>query len=103
MSAVTEFKAKTYESQLDLSQGTITLHIVASGDYTFDGKKLTMTGRNVTIDDSKLPAIAKAGLAGFKDQISKSLNEPKTSDIELKDDSFTLTTPQGSVTFTKVK
>ncbi len=101
--ATTDFTANTFKTNFDFNQGGMSFHVDVSGDYTFDGKKLRMTGKSFNIDDSKLPAAIKSQMGAVKGMMEKEMLKTDESEIKIENDTFTMTGPKGTMTFTKVK
>lgn len=100
---VTEFKDKTFTANAEVSNAGMSMKFSFSGDYTFDGKKLKMTGKTVSLDDSALPAIAKPMAATIKQEIEKAVLVTSEGDAKLEGDVFSFVSEGKTTTFTRVK
>ena len=67
----------------------MSVHMEASGTYTYDGKKLVMT-----ITDIQVPEQLKAMLP--PDALKKAKEKPIELDAKLEGDKLTITPPQGA-------
>jgi hypothetical protein len=99
-SLVLEFKGGNFTQVLDAENMGIKIHVDTTGTYTYDGKKLVMTEKEVKVDDSKLPAQLKAAI---KSQVEASKGKVQTSDVKIEGDKIMLTSEGKTATLTKVK
>lgn len=101
---VTEFKDTTFDVNAEATEAGMTLKFGFSGDYTYDGAKLKMTGKTVTLDDSTLPAMAKPMAKQIKEGIEKAVLTTEEGTAKLEGDVLTFVPASGKQsTFTRIK
>ncbi|MBS1700985.1 MAG: hypothetical protein JST12_04935 [Armatimonadetes bacterium] len=98
-SATAEFKDDTFTLDTAVGSGRASIKVIASGDYTFDGKKLTMTTTAVRIDDPRL----QGGGSSFQKFLEKTMLKTTESDIKIENDSFKFGSGDSQLTFTRGK
>ena len=100
---VTEFTDKTFTVNAEVEQGGSVVKFSFGGDYTFDGKKMKMVGKNVTLDESTIPAAGKSMIPLIKSSLEKALLTTSEGDAKLEGDTFTFTSNGKPTTFTRIK
>jgi hypothetical protein len=100
---VAEFMASTFTVNAEVEQAGSNVKFAFSGYYTFDGKKLKMTGQYLNLDESTLPAAAKGMIPLIKSSLEKALLTTSEGDAKLEGDTMTFTTNGKPTTFTRIK
>ncbi len=100
---VTEFMDKTYKISVETEQMGTKIKFDVMGDYTFDGKKIKMVSKSVTLDESTLPAALKPQAAMVKSALEKNVLTTQEGDAKLEGDVLTMMDKGKPATFTRMK
>jgi hypothetical protein len=92
-----------FVSQVHLEQGAMKLDMSASGTYTAEGEKISLTMTDIKIDESKLPAEVKAFLPQIKQGIDGQKGKKMDGTFKIEGDKLTITGSNMNGSYTRVK
>lgn len=95
-----EFNGGTFNQVVDADVAGMKMHSDTVGTYTYDGKKLVQTVKEVKIDDSKLPEQVKTGI---KAQVEAAKGKSTEFEVKIEGEGMTLTNSGKSAKLTKIK
>ena len=102
-SCIVEFMASTFTTRAVIDQDGTKIRFEFSGDYTYDGKKLKLTGKSINVDELSFPPEAKSLIEPFKASLKESIVSTQEGDAKLDGDVLVFTVNGKTTTFTKIK
>ena len=95
--------ASTFTTRAVIDQDGTKIRFEFSGDYTYDGKKLKLTGKSINVDEASFPPEAKSLIEPFKASLKESIVSTQEGDAKMDGDVLVFTVNGKTTTFTKIK